>query len=328
MKQIISLSYTPLYLIAGSMMLGQTAMADNNKQKVVSVIQYNKEPENEFAKKSKGDSLPSVGQGGYVIQNKDNSKRTEGVDRMIDEMEYKNHNKNRGFTSPKTASSLPEDIDYAPQSYTTLPPATTPSMGPAGRRNTPNYPTQTQYGLNVNPDICSPKSAMVGIRHFKYNEPLSSELVWSGFGSKNEERYKIHRDAKDALYTLVNAAKADGVTLKPSSIFRSIRRQQQIITDKLKTQDPYEVYHTSSPAGYSEHHTGFAVDFGSIDESFTTTRAYHWLSNNAYRYGWEQTFTPEYSAYSGVSEESWHWRYIGQNREFSHIFQHSKQRAC
>lgn len=233
------------------------------------------------------------------------------------------HHKNHRLTTPKTANPLPNPSHHQPSV------SATHGVGPARRRNTPNqFPAQPPREIQADPAICSPKSASVGIIHFKYAEPPASELVWSGFGSKNEEKYKIHRDAKDALHTLVNAAKTNGIVLKPSSIFRSVKRQQQIINHKLSTQSPHEVYRASSPAGYSEHHTGFAVDFGSIDESFTTTRAYEWLLTHGHHYGWEQTFTTDYSAYSGVSEESWHWRYVGNNHEFAHLFHHSKQRAC
>ena len=127
---------------------------------------------------------------------------------------------------------------------------------------------------------------------------------------------------------MIKAAKKDGVTLKPNSIFRSVNRQKQIIEHKLKTQKPYDVYHISSPAGYSEHHTGLAVDFNSIDNTFDHSSAYRWLLKNAEKFGFEQTFTQDYSEWSGVSEESWHWRYIGKNGEFAYIFQASINRQC
>lgn len=175
---------------------------------------------------------------------------------------------------------------------------------------------------------CHPQAYRVGIKHFKYAETKKEDLVWSGYGVKNHRKYLIHKQAKPALDEMIKTAKKDGVTLKPNSIFRSVNRQKQIIEHKLKTQKPYDVYHISSPAGYSEHHTGLAVDFNSIDSTFDRSSAYRWLLKNAEKFGFEQTFTQEYSEWSGVSEESWHWRYIGKNGEFAYIFQASINRQC
>lgn len=175
---------------------------------------------------------------------------------------------------------------------------------------------------------CHPQAYQVGIKHFKYAETKKEDLVWSGYGVKNHRKYLIHKQAKPALDEMIKAAKKDGITLKPNSIFRSVNRQKQIIEHKLKTQKPYDVYHISSPAGYSEHHTGLAVDFNSIDSTFDRSSAYRWLLKNAEKFGFEQTFTQDYSEWSGVSEESWHWRYIGKNGEFVYIFQASINRQC
>ncbi len=175
---------------------------------------------------------------------------------------------------------------------------------------------------------CHLQAYQVGIKHFKYAETKKEDLVWSGYGVKNHRKYLIHKQAKPALDEMIKAAKKDGITLKPNSIFRSVNRQKQIIEHKLKTQKPYDVYHISSPAGYSEHHTGLAMDFNSIDNTFDHSSAYRWLLKNAEKFGFEQTFTQEYSTWSGVSEESWHWRYIGKNGEFAYIFQASINRQC
>lgn len=160
--------------------------------------------------------------------------------------------------------------------------------------------------------ICSPDALKVNIEHFAYDEVIAEYLVWSGYGDQEHENKLIHKDVKEPLQTLVKAAAKDKVALYPSSIFRSVRAQDAIIKRKLRQKQPIEtIYHTSSPAGYSEHHTGYAVDFAPIDEKFTKTKGYQWLLDHAHKYGWEQTFTKEYSEKSGVSEESWHWRYIG-----------------
>ena len=74
-----------------------------------------------------------------------------------------------------------------------------------------------------------------------------------------------------------------------------------------------------APIGYSEHHTGYAVDItingnSSRDNNAwrsnaTLKKAYDWLVKNAQRFGFEQSFPRNNK--QGVIEEGWHWRYVG-----------------
>jgi LAS superfamily LD-carboxypeptidase LdcB len=78
---------------------------------------------------------------------------------------------------------------------------------------------------------------------------------------------------------------------------------------------------SSAPPGYSEHHSGFAFDFGlkgvagRPDEIETWQhqgayqKAYNWLKTNAHQYGFEQSFTGQ----NGLQEEPWHWRWVGNS---------------
>lgn len=188
----------------------------------------------------------------------------------------------------------------------------------AQNQQTPDEPAPAQdkpTDQTPTKPICSPDALAVGIEHFAYDEVFAEDLVWSGFGDKTHENKLIHKDAYQPLQELVKAAAKDKVALYPSSIFRSVRAQEIIIKRKFNQKQPAKtIYYTSSPAGFSEHHTGYAVDFAPIDAKFAKTKGYQWLINHAHQYGWEQTFTPDYSAKSGVSEESWHWRYVGDER--------------
>lgn len=248
----------------------------------------------------------------------------------------------RGFTTPIPPNLPPEQPHHAhtqPNRVQGMPPKNLEGVVSSTEHRSAengNYHNNRNYGDNYynnnyydgNYGQCHPEAYQVGIKHFKYTEARKSDLVWSGYGTQGEQKYLIHKQAKPALDEMIKAAKKDGITLKPNSIFRSVDRQKQIVTNKLKTQKPYDVYHISSPAGYSEHHTGLAMDFNSIDSTFDHSSAYRWLLKNAEKFGFEQTFTQDYSEWSGVSEESWHWRYIGKNGEFAYIFQASINRQC
>lgn len=160
---------------------------------------------------------------------------------------------------------------------------------------------------NLTTSDCTPNKVAksVGISHFRFPEANAADLV-------TVAGYKVHKDAAESLKKMMADAKAAGAPLTLGSAFRSVSYQQGIINRKTKAgKSTKDIYHMSAPAGYSEHHTGFAVDFSPINSGFARTAGYRWLLKNANNYGWYQTFTAEYSVKSGVSEESWHWKYKG-----------------
>ncbi len=121
-------------------------------------------------------------------------------------------------------------------------------------------------------------------------------------------------------------ARAVDVRLDVISGFRSLEDQRYLFFD-LKaergqtTQTRAEV---SAPPGYSEHHTGYAVDFidlaqpiTELNTSFEQTQAFHWLKENAAYYGFEMSFPKDNE--QNVAYEPWHWRYVG-NQESLELF--------
>lgn len=108
------------------------------------------------------------------------------------------------------------------------------------------------------------------------------------------------------------AAEAD-VALHLVSAFRSFERQCEIVRAKLAAgQSLDRILEVSAPPGYSEHHTGRAVDIGAsandpLDETFDATAAYGWLTLNAARHGFALSY-PRGNRY-GYRYEPWHWLY-------------------
>ena len=110
---------------------------------------------------------------------------------------------------------------------------------------------------------------------------------------------------------MVVAAAACGVNLLIVSAFRSVERQQQIVTRKREkglTWD--EILRMNAYPGFSEHHTGYAVDIGApkacdLEESFEETREFLWLSEHAVEFGFTMSY-PRGNP-SGVAYEPWHW---------------------
>lgn len=153
--------------------------------------------------------------------------------------------------------------------------------------------------------------AHLAARHLVRHEE-AAELVIAEVGADGCE-YLMRPDAAHAWQEMKTAAALDGVTLIAGSAFRSIARQIEIIEKKLAEGRTIDDILTSIAApGYSEHHTGRAIDIVSVDvpdieEAFEGTAAFVWLKVNAARFGFVMSY-PRGNA-DGYVYEPWHWCY-------------------
>ena len=122
---------------------------------------------------------------------------------------------------------------------------------------------------------------------------------------------KLLELARNAFLELDKAARAAGLEFVLESGYRSVEEQEEIWCELLDLVVPYEsIIKGTAPPGYSEHHTGRAVDFYPTTGDFVGTREYWWLKRNAHKYGWRQSYTSG----EGVRREPWHWYYEGLSR--------------
>jgi len=141
-------------------------------------------------------------------------------------------------------------------------------------------------------------------------QPEAENLVVAELGDDGRE-HRLVPAAAEAWLRMSSAARADGVTLRIVSAFRSVDRQAEIVRAKLArglTLDA--ILCVSAPPGYSEHHTGCAVDVTtdgvrSLELEFEETEAFRWLSNNAHPFGYTLSF-PRQNPF-GYAYEPWHW---------------------
>lgn len=123
----------------------------------------------------------------------------------------------------------------------------------------------------------------------------------------------LTQGASDALAAMRKSALKDGVELRPFSGFRSYLYQRGLFVAKLnKGHSIEDILKVLAAPGYSEHHTGEAVDITTTqcpqaEEVFETTDAYRWLVAHAKAFGFSETF-PRNNSHNVVFEP-WHWRY-------------------
>ncbi len=148
--------------------------------------------------------------------------------------------------------------------------------------------------------------------HFPYPEASTKNLktVYPGL--------KVHKNTFNALAKMRSVAASEGIKLIVLSGYRSINLQKEIFysNKSFRNQIAIERAKVSAPPGYSEHSTGYAVDFGDgtmrdtdFEVSFEKTPAFLWLQRNAAKYHFVLSF-PKGNP-QGISYEPWHWRFEG-----------------
>lgn len=121
----------------------------------------------------------------------------------------------------------------------------------------------------------------------------------------------LHADAALAWNAMQADALRDGVALEAISGYRSHDYQLGIFERKLAQGQSVEAILTVNAApGYSEHHSGLALDIGTpgepaAEESFEATEAFAWLQANAGAHGFALSY-PRGNPH-GISYEPWHW---------------------
>jgi len=139
-----------------------------------------------------------------------------------------------------------------------------------------------------------------------------AELAYAG-----RDRYQrplwLLAPAARAWLRMREAARPDGVLLDAISGYRSHAYQFGIFSRKLArglTVD--EILSVNAAPGYSEHHSGCAIDIGTpgeppAEESFENTPAFAWLAARAGEFGFEMSYPRDNP--HGITYEPWHFRY-------------------
>ncbi|MGH8123945.1 MAG: M15 family metallopeptidase [Rudaea sp.] len=135
-------------------------------------------------------------------------------------------------------------------------------------------------------------------------------LAFIGADTQDRPQWLSPRPAR-AWLRMREAAARDGVDLQIVSAFRSIEYQLGIVRRKLERGlSMHEILRVSAAPGYSEHHSGRALDvttpgLPALEEEFETSAAFAWLSANAKLHGFHLSY-PRGNPH-GIAYEPWHW---------------------
>ena len=159
--------------------------------------------------------------------------------------------------------------------------------------------------------------------HLPYDVAPESELV----PITVDGRLKLRPAAAKKFQQMQAAAKADGVNLVAISAFRNTKDQEKLFfkVKEQRVQNATTRAEVSAPPGYSEHHTGYALDIGdgnapatNVEKTFAQTAAFRWLKQNALKYSFELSFPPNNP--QGVNYEPWHWRFVGDRNSLETFY--------
>jgi D-alanyl-D-alanine carboxypeptidase len=136
------------------------------------------------------------------------------------------------------------------------------------------------------------------------------DLVSIGVDMFGREQ-RLERRAGSQWQAMLSTAEHDEVVLVAVSGFRSFDYQRKIIERKLAAGLTIEqIICVSALPGFSEHHTGRAIDIGTpgcppVTEEFEKTPAFNWLTQRGQEFGFWMTY-PRGNQF-GVIYEPWHW---------------------
>jgi zinc D-Ala-D-Ala carboxypeptidase len=169
---------------------------------------------------------------------------------------------------------------------------------------------------SADPDACLAAAHALGVaRDYgraralkRVREPARLSFIGSDI---NDRPQWLAPRAARAWAAMHGTAARAGVTLQVVSAFRSIEYQLGILRRKLERgQSIEQILAVSAAPGYSEHHSGRALDvttpgFVPLEEEFERSEAFAWLSTNAQRYNFHLSF-PRGNRH-GIAYEPWHW---------------------
>lgn len=125
----------------------------------------------------------------------------------------------------------------------------------------------------------------------------------------------INKEAYDAYLNLKSDIEKENMNIRIISAYRSYDYQESLYNRYLQKEDQKKVDTYSARPGYSEHHTGLAIDIdnGKLDfNKFYLTKELQWMQDNAYKYGFILRYPKDKENITGYAYEPWHYRYVGK----------------
>ncbi|MBQ7117902.1 MAG: M15 family metallopeptidase [Clostridia bacterium] len=125
---------------------------------------------------------------------------------------------------------------------------------------------------------------------YPYLQQMFDDMRAEGYYPEVRSGYRSGEKQEDIFENKYAAYRAEGYS----------RKEAKRLTEKWVAEP-----------GMSEHESGLAVDINP-DREKSGDEVYEWLNINAHRYGFIKRYPEDKTDITGISNEPWHYRYVGE----------------
>ena len=134
------------------------------------------------------------------------------------------------------------------------------------------------------------------------------------------KKFQIEKATYEHFVPLREELLKEGIQIELDSIYRSVARQEEIVAEFTEKYGADYVKQYVAVPGFSEHHTGLAVDIclvvdGKViddnDEMIAQKEIFRKIHRKLAKYGFILRYLPGKESITGYSYEPWHFRYVG-----------------
>ncbi len=161
----------------------------------------------------------------------------------------------------------------------------------------------------------------------EYTNHDPSETIVRMYDEMDTSCYKLSYNTNEAQKSIMSP-----LNKMMTDFYELYKHNDVTITSALRSFDAQEsIYNNdgegvinsenSFAPGFTEHHTGYAIDFTLVSDSSKITKYdgtgdYAWINENCYKYGFIVRYPEDKEDVTGVSYEPWHFRYVGIPHSF------------
>ncbi|MCR5482145.1 MAG: M15 family metallopeptidase [Clostridia bacterium] len=152
------------------------------------------------------------------------------------------------------------------------------------------------------------------------DNPLPAGYETETVTLRNNE--KVDERIYPSLQKMFDDMRAEGIYPVVASGYRTKEEQQIIMDEKIQAYraEGYCEEDAANKArewvalpGTSEHETGLAVDINADTNMSSGEEVYEWLRIHAHEYGFIKRYPQDKSEITGICDEPWHYRYVGES---------------
>ena len=146
--------------------------------------------------------------------------------------------------------------------------------------------------------------------------------------SEPDKTVQVEQKAAEAFCGMCRYAREQGIWLYATQGHRSLEEQEELIRFYTQRDGAEVAMRRCAPAGFSEHHSGLALDVnGGNWESGAGIQnpqlAWDWLAENCFQFGFMIKNLKGKEHITGTRYEPWHIRYLGDMELCRYLHDHS-----